>query len=180
MKKAIFAGGCFWCVEAVFQRIIGVESVFSGYTGGIVSDPTYKQICSGETLHAEAVEIIYNPSLISYDELLKIFWHTHNPTTLNRQGDDVGTQYRSAIFYLNRYQKEKAEKSLKEFETKKLWDGKFVTEITKASEFYLAEDYHQNYFNNNQERTYCNINIAPKISKLFKEFSGRIKDEYQD
>lgn len=179
MKKAIFAGGCFWCVEAIFQRIIGVESVFSGYIGGNIPDPTYKQVCSGETNHAEAVEIIYTPSKISYNELLTIFWHLHDPTTLNQQGSDIGTQYRSAIFYLSDYQKKLAIESKSHYERIGLWLNPFVTEIVPAGDFYIAEDYHQNYFNNNQERIYCNISIAPKISKLLKDFERKVKPEYR-
>lgn len=180
MKEAIFAGGCFWCVEAIFQRLEGVEVVQPGYIGGHTPHPTYKQVCSGKTGHAEAVRIFYQPSVISYDELLTVFWHLHNPTTLNRQGDDIGEQYRSAIFYLNDYQRKKAIHSMKESEKSGLWKGKYVTQITKATDFYLAEDYHHNYYNNNTERSYCSISIAPKVAKLHQIFKDRIKPQYQE
>ncbi|MBS1551114.1 MAG: peptide-methionine (S)-S-oxide reductase MsrA [Bacteroidetes bacterium] len=173
---AVFGAGCFWCVEAIFQRLKGVESIESGYSGGTVENPTYKQVCTGETGHAEVAKIIFDPSVISYEELLEVFWTTHDPTTLNRQGADVGTQYRSAVFYLNDEQKKKAEKSKNEVATQ-IWDGKIVTEITPLKKFYKAEDYHQDYYNQNSDQSYCRFVINPKLEKFRKKFSDKLKDE---
>ena len=175
IEEAIFAAGCFWCVEAVFQRVEGVISQESGYIGGKIKNPTYEQICTGTTDHAEAIRIKFNPNVISYDELLEIFWTTHDPTTLNRQGNDVGTQYRSAIFYTNNSQKEKAEFYLKRLNEELTFGKKVVTEITKASEFYIAEKYHQDYYNQNSNQSYCAFVIAPKIEKLNKVFKHKLK-----
>jgi peptide-methionine (S)-S-oxide reductase len=172
---ATFGNGCFWCTEAVFQRIEGVEKVVSGYTGGQVKNPTYKEVCSGLTGHAEAIQITYNPSKISYDELLEIFWQTHDPTTLNRQGADVGTQYRSAVFYHTEEQKRLAESYKKKLNDEKVFNKPIVTEITLASEFYPAEDYHQNYYNLNGSAPYCSYVITPKIDKLKKVFASKLK-----
>ena len=163
-NKAIFANGCFWCTEAVYQRVKGVVAVRSGYTGGTVVDPTYEQVCTGETGHAEAIEITFDPKTISYEELLTIFWKTHDPTTLNRQGADVGTQYRSAIFYVGDEQKRLAEKSLNDAQD--MFTEPIVTEITPASTFYEAEDYHKNFYNNNRRNAYCRLVIDPKLQKL--------------
>ncbi len=173
---AVFGAGCFWCVEAIFQRLKGVESIESGYTGGTVENPTYKQVCTGETGHAEVAKIIFDPSVISYEELLEVFWTTHDPTTLNQQGADIGTQYRSAVFYLNDEQKKQAEKSKNEVATQ-IWDGKIVTEITPLKKFYKAEDYHQNYYNQNSDQSYCRFVINPKLEKFRKKFSDKIKEE---
>ena len=170
------AGGCFWCVEAIFQRLKGVESIESGYTGGTVENPTYKQVCTGETGHAEVTKIMFNPDVISFNELLEVFWTTHDPTTLNQQGADIGTQYRSAVFYLNDEQKMQAEKSKSEIATQ-IWDGSIVTEITPLKKYYKAEDYHQNYFNQNSDQSYCRFVINPKLEKFRKKFKDKIKDE---
>lgn len=173
---AIFGAGCFWCVEAIFQRLKGVESIESGYTGGTVENPTYKQVCTGETGHAEVAKIIFNPDVISFNELLEVFWTTHDPTTLNQQGADIGTQYRSAVFYLNDEQKMQAEKSKSEIATQ-IWNGSIVTEITPLKKYYKAEDYHQNYFNQNSDQSYCRFVINPKLEKFRKKFRDKIKDE---
>ena len=173
---AIFGAGCFWCVEAIFQRLKGVESIESGYTGGTVENPTYKQVCTGETGHAEVAKIIFNPDVISFNDLLEVFWTTHDPTTLNQQGADIGTQYRSAVFYLNDEQKMQAEKSKSEIATQ-IWDGTIVTEITPLKKYYKAEDYHQNYFNQNSDQSYCRFVINPKLEKFRKKFRDKIKDE---
>jgi peptide-methionine (S)-S-oxide reductase len=175
MAIATFGNGCFWCTEAVFQRIEGVEKVVSGYTGGKVKNPTYKEVCSGLTGHAEAIQITYHPAKVSYDELLEIFWQTHDPTTLNRQGADVGTQYRSAIFYHSDEQKRLAELYKKKLTEEKVFNKPIVTEITGASEFYPAEDYHQNYYNLNGSAPYCSYVITPKIDKLKKVFAAKLK-----
>jgi peptide-methionine (S)-S-oxide reductase len=173
MDKAIFAGGCFWCTEAVFKRLKGVGKVTSGYANGEMANPTYGDVSSGETGFAEAVEIQFDPEIISYDKLLEIFWATHDPTSLNRQGADVGTQYRSAIYYLNDEQKEKAEVSKQNVE-------RSVTEIAPLKNFYTAEEYHQNYFEKNtNSNPYCSIVIAPKIKKLLDKFNAEVKPEYQ-
>ena len=174
MEKAIFAGGCFWCTEAIFQNLKGVAIVRSGYIGGHIKNPSYKEICRGDTGHAEAIEIEFDPEIISYEKLLEIFWSTHDPTTINRQGADKGTQYRSAVFYLDTNQKLSAEKLKTEFASK-IWDNPIVTEISMASTFYPAENYHQNYFNNNPEQYYCQLVINPKLSKLRAQFSSLLK-----
>jgi peptide-methionine (S)-S-oxide reductase len=172
---ATFASGCFWCTEAIFQELKGVSSVKSGYTGGHVKNPSYREVTNETTGHAEAVRIIYDPSVITYTELLEVFFLTHDPTTLNRQGADVGTQYRSAIFYHSVEQKEEAESIIKELNTKKIWDDPIVTEVSEAGAFYLAEDYHQDYFANNKTAAYCNFVIVPKLEKFRKVFSDKLK-----
>lgn len=169
-KSILLGGGCFWCLEAVFQRIKGVVSVTNGYSGGNTKEPNYEQVCSGTTGHAEVVKIEFDSEIITLQTLLQIFWAIHNPTTLNQQGGDVGSQYRSAIFYQNEEQKHLAETSLQK-DGQPLWPDKIVTEITKLDEFYPAEDYHQNYFNNHPEQAYCQIVINPKVSKLKQKFS---------
>jgi len=175
---ATFANGCFWCTEAVFEELEGVVSATSGYTGGQTKNPTYKEICTGNTGHAEALEIVYEPAKISFDELLAVFWETHDPTTLNRQGADVGTQYRSGIFYHNQEQKEKAEKYKAELNKSGAFDKPIVTEITSASLFYPAEDYHQQYFENNENANpYCKIVIRPKLDKFRKVFKDKLKQQ---
>ena len=176
-KKATFGAGCFWCVEAVFQDLKGVQSVVSGYTGGQVENPTYREVCSGSTGHAEVAQITFNPSVISYEELLEVLWHSHNPTTKNRQGADVGTQYRSAIFYHNDDQKEIAEKSKAKTDASALWDDPIITEITPLDQFYKAGKDHQNYYKNNPSAGYCSFVIAPKMKKLRKEFSHLLKED---
>jgi peptide-methionine (S)-S-oxide reductase len=174
MEKAILAGGCFWCTEAVFQNLKGVEQIVSGYTDGKVKNPTYKEVCSGLTGHTEAIEITFDPEIITFGELLEIFWTTHDPTTLNRQGNDVGTQYRSGIYYLNEGQREIAEHSMREVATK-IWDDPIVTELKPASTFYPAEKYHQDYYNRNSYVGYCRIVISPKIAKVKEKFKDKLK-----
>lgn len=176
MEIATFGNGCFWCTEAVFQELKGVSNVESGYTGGKVDNPTYREICSGLTGHAEAVQITFNPKVISFTELLEVFWATHDPTTLNRQGNDVGTQYRSAVFYHNEEQKTLAEKYKKRLDESGAYPNPIVTEITKSSTFYVAEDYHQDYFKEHGEAPYCQYIIQPKIDKLKAAFSDKLKD----
>ena len=175
-ETAVFGAGCFWCVEAIYQRVNGVTDIESGYAGGHVQDPTYRQVTTGKTGHAEVIKLEYDPSVISFEELLEVFWHTHNPTTLNRQGADVGTQYRSAIFFLTEEQKEVAEKSLEKTDASDLWEDPIVTEITPLSNYSTAEDYHQNYFNNNPNAGYCSIVIAPKLAKFKKDFPHLLQD----
>lgn len=176
MEKATFGAGCFWCVEAVFQNFEGVTQVVSGYTGGQVENPTYHQVCSGTTGHAEVTQITYDPEIISYTELLEVFWKTHDPTTSNRQGNDVGSQYRSAVFYHNHDQKEESEKMLAQLEASHLWPNPIVTEIAPLGIFYSAEDYHQNYFKEHGEQPYCQVVIKPKIQKLEKLFGNKVKN----
>lgn len=175
MEVATFAGGCFWCTEAVFLEIKGVEKVVSGYIGGKTVNPTYKDICTGETGHAEAIQITFNPNEVAYEDLLEVFFGTHDPTTLNRQGADVGTQYRSAIFYHSEAQKTKAENYIQLLEKEKLYDKKIVTKVSSATVFYPAEDYHQNYYNQNSSQGYCQMVIAPKLEKLRKYYKSKLK-----
>lgn len=175
MDTAIFGAGCFWCVEAQFQLLDGVQSVISGFAGGSVKNPSYKEVCTGTTGHAEVCEIIYDPAKISFDELLAVFWKAHDPTQLNRQGNDMGTQYRSAIFYKNEKQKELAEKYKKELNASGAWDKPVVTEISPFTVFYKAENYHQNYFNQNGNESYCQFVIQPKVEKFKKVFEGKLK-----
>lgn len=163
LKKATFGAGCFWCVEAVFQNLDGVEEVVSGYSGGIIKNPGYMEVCSGSTGHAEVVQITYNQEKISYEDLLEIFWRTHDPTTLNKQGADVGTQYRSVIFYHDDEQKMLAEKFKELINERKIYNNPVVTEISPLINFYKAEDYHQNYFNKNPDASYCAYVIKPKL-----------------
>lgn len=177
IQKATFGNGCFWCTEAIFQTVKGVKSVTSGYTGGKLPNPTYMEICNGDTGHAEAIDIEFDADIISYDELLLIFFKTHNPTTLNRQGNDVGTQYRSAIFYHTDEQKQQAEAMIGRLTAERVFDKTIVTEISPASEFYKAEDYHQNYFNDNTMKPYCMVVIQPKLNKFAKDFTEKIKPE---
>ncbi|MDF9795634.1 peptide-methionine (S)-S-oxide reductase [Catalinimonas alkaloidigena] len=175
MDIATFGNGCFWCTEAIFQNLNGVEKVVSGYSGGHVDNPTYKQVCSGTTGHAEVIQITYDPAIISYDELLEVFWKTHDPTTPNRQGNDIGPQYRSAVFYHNEEQREKAEKYKQELNEAGAYDNPIVTEITAFEKFYPAEDYHQNYFNQNGSQPYCSFVIRPKVEKFEKVFKDKLK-----
>ena len=172
---ATFGTGCFWCTEAIFQQLDGVLKVTSGYSGGHVRNPSYEQVCEGTTGHAEVIQMIYDPAKISFDELLEVFWETHDPTTLNRQGNDVGTQYRSAVFYHNAEQKQKAEKYKAELDKSGAFDNKIVTEITPSSAFYAAENYHQNYYNQNGSQPYCTFVIRPKLEKFKKVFKDKIK-----
>lgn len=174
---ATFATGCFWCTEAIFEQLNGVLKVTSGYSGGQVKNPTYKEVCTGETGHAECVQIVYEPNKISYDELLEVFFEVHDPTSLNRQGADEGTQYRSAIFYHSPEQKQKAEYYKSELDKSGAYDKKIVTEISAASKFYPAEDYHQEYYENNKNSNpYCSVVIRPKLEKFQKVFANKLKN----
>ena len=176
LETATLGAGCFWCVEAIYQDVKGIEKVESGYSGGSTKNPAYEDVCSGKTGHAEVAQITYDPSVITYEQLLTVFFHVHDPTTLNRQGADVGTQYRSAIFYHNDEQKNTAEKLKEEIGKSGLWDDSIITEITPFTVFYKAEDYHQDYYNNNPGNSYCSFVIAPKIKKFYKEFGYLLKD----
>jgi len=175
LDTALFGAGCFWCVEAMFQRLDGVVKVESGYAGGHAVNPTYKDVCTGTTGHAEVCRITFDPKKVSYETLLSIFWQTHDPTTLNRQGNDVGTQYRSAIFYYNDIQMQLAEKYKSELNASGAFSNPIVTEITAINNYYSAEDYHQNYYNQNSEQSYCQFVIAPKVEKLEKVFKDKLK-----
>ncbi|AWM14471.1 peptide-methionine (S)-S-oxide reductase [Flavobacterium sediminis] len=172
---ATFAGGCFWCTEAIFQEVKGVKKVVSGYIGGTTKNPTYKEVCTGATGHAEAIQITFDPTEVAYEDLLEIFFGTHDPTTLNRQGADVGTQYRSEIFYYTQAQKEKAEHYIQLIEKEKLYTKPIVTKVSPASEFYPAEDYHQDYYSQNASQGYCQMVIAPKLEKLRKYYHSKLK-----
>jgi peptide-methionine (S)-S-oxide reductase len=174
-ETATFGTGCFWCTEAIFEQLKGVIKVSSGYSGGHVDNPTYKEVCDGTTGHAEVVQVVYDPEKLTFDELLEVFWQTHDPTTLNRQGNDVGTQYRSAIFYHNDEQKQKAEKYKRELDTSGAFSKPIVTEITPFSKFYVAENYHQDYYTNNGSQPYCYYVIKPKMEKFKKVFKDKIK-----
>lgn len=175
MEKATFAGGCFWCTEAIFERVEGVLEVLSGYTGGTGSNPSYKEISTGKTGHAEAVQISYDASQVSYLELLEIFFKTHDPTTLNRQGADVGTQYRSAIFFHDDKQLEQAKHTLETLDAEGIWDDPIVTTLERYERFWKAEGYHQEYYENNPGQGYCRVVITPKIEKFEKTFSEKLK-----
>lgn len=172
---ATFGNGCFWCTEAIFQELDGVVSAVSGYSGGHVDNPTYKQVCEGTTGHAEVIQIVYDPAKITFDELLAAFWQSHDPTTLNRQGNDVGPQYRSVVFYHNQEQKEKAEKYKAELDKSKAFDNPIVTEVSPFTKFYAAENYHQEYFDNNGSQPYCYYVIRPKLEKFRKVFKDKLK-----
>ena len=167
--------GCFWCVEAVFQELNGVSKVASGYSGGKTVDPTYKEVCSGTTGHAEVVQVTFDPKIISLEEILEVFWNTHDPTTLNRQGNDIGTQYRSAIFYHTEVQKQIAEAYKEQLDRSGVYSSKIVTEITPFEKFYVAEDYHQDYFSLNGEQPYCSLVIKPKVEKFKKQYKDKLK-----
>jgi peptide-methionine (S)-S-oxide reductase len=170
LEKATFGSGCFWCTEAVFQQLNGVKSVVSGYSGGETANPTYEQVCSGRTGHAEVIQITFAPAVVSFDDILKVFWQTHDPTTLNRQGHDVGTQYRSAVFYHTDQQRRTAEQYKAQLDAAGTFGDPIVTEITPFKDFYPAEQYHQNYFNLNPAQAYCSAVIRPKVEKFKKEF----------
>jgi peptide-methionine (S)-S-oxide reductase len=176
-KIAVFANGCFWCTEAVFSSLKGVHTVMSGYTGGAVPHPTYEQVSNGNTGHAEAIQIEYDPSVISYDDLLAVFFNTHDPTTVNRQGNDVGTQYRSAIFYADDEQKEKAAELIRELNSTHAYEKTVVTELQPLKEFYPAEEYHREYYASHKDQPYCQLVIAPKLEKLQKKFESLLKKE---
>jgi peptide-methionine (S)-S-oxide reductase len=179
LKKAIVAGGCFWCTEAIYKRLRGVSTVQPGYAGGTKEHPTYEEVSSGTTSHAEATLIEYDPTVIPYEKILDVFFHTHDPTTLNRQGADVGTQYRSAVFYADETEKMIAERVVKELEEEKVYPNRIVTEITPFMNFYPAEDYHRDYYDRNQNQGYCSFVIGPKIAKLLKEYADDVKDEFR-
>jgi len=173
-EVATFAGGCFWCMEAVFVPLKGVEKVVSGYTGGTVAHPSYRDVCAGTTGHAEAIQITFDPKTISYEELLEIFFSLHDPTTKNRQGADVGTQYRSAIFHHSAEQKTKAEATIERLNSERIFPAPIVTEVVPAGTFYPAEDYHQRYFENNPNQPYCQAVISPKVAKLRKKYAEKL------
>jgi peptide-methionine (S)-S-oxide reductase len=176
LEVATLGGGCFWCTEAIYQDLIGIEKVLSGYSGGYLAKPTYKQVTSGTTGHAEVIQVFYDPATISFEEILEIFWSTHDPTTLNRQGADVGPQYRSAVFYHSESQKEMAELYKNKLNESGAFDKPIVTEVTPFSNFYVAEDYHQNYFNDNGMQPYCQFVIRPKVEKFRKVFAEKLKN----
>lgn len=172
---ATLAGGCFWCLEAVFERLEGVSKVASGYIGGHVVDPSYEQVCTGTTGHAEAVRVAFDPEVVTYRDLLEVFFATHDPTTLNRQGPDTGPQYRSAIFYHDEAQRAEAEDAIRALDAQGLWGAPIVTEVVAAPEFYAAEAYHQEYYQRNASQPYCVYIIGPKVAKLHKEFSAKLR-----
>ena len=177
METATFGGGCFWCVEAVFQRMKGVEKIVSGYSGGKIENPTYEQVCSGRTGHAEVIQVTFDPAVAKYKDLLEVFWKTHDPTTLNRQGADSGTQYRSSIFYHNDEQKKVAEEYKEKLNKSGIFDDPIVTEIVEFKKFYPAEKYHQNYFNENPRNPYCQAIVREKVEKFKKIFADKVKDD---
>jgi peptide-methionine (S)-S-oxide reductase len=174
-ELATLAGGCFWCLEAAFDQLKGVERVQSGYAGGSGANPTYQQVCSGRTGHAEVVQVTFDPAMISYRDLLEVFFVIHDPTTLNRQGGDVGTQYRSAVFYHTPEQKTEAERVIAELNGAKLWDDPIVTEVVPLREFFPAEEYHRDYYRRNPGQGYCQVVIAPKVAKVRKQYFDRLK-----
>ena len=174
-EVAVLAGGCFWCLEAIFKEVDGVENVTSGYTGGTTINPTYQEVCTGTTGHAEAVQVVFNPGKISYREILQIFFSVHDPTTLNRQGGDVGTQYRSAVFYHDDQQRNIAEALIEELDETDLWKKPIVTQIVPLAEFYPAEDYHREYFLRHPEQSYCQVVISPKVTKFRKQWTKRVR-----
>ena len=174
-EVATLAGGCFWCLEAVYEQLIGVESIVSGYTGGHIVNPSYEQVCTGRTGHAEAVQVTFDPQTISYKDVLGVFFAIHDPTTLNRQGADVGPQYRSEIYFHDEEQKAAAEEMIAELEASKTWGRPIVTEVTALPEYYPAEDYHQEYYRRNAGQPYCQIVISPKVAKFRKEYLDRLK-----
>ena len=177
LQTATLAGGCFWCLEAVYDEIKGVHSVESGYAGGQLDNPTYRAVCNGDTGHAEVIQVHFDPNIVSYRDLLNVFFAIHDPTTLNRQGADVGTQYRSAIFYHDDEQKMIAEELIKDLNSQKIWDRPIVTEVAKLDKFYMAEDYHQEYFARNPYQPYCQAVVAPKVSKFRKHFLDMLKKQ---
>ncbi|MTI86597.1 MAG: peptide-methionine (S)-S-oxide reductase MsrA [Balneolaceae bacterium] len=177
LEKATFGAGCFWCVEAIYELVEGIDHVEAGYSGGHVENPSYKEVTMGTTGHAEVARIHFDPEVISYEELLEVLWHTHNPTTLNRQGNDVGPQYRSVIFYHNEEQKRIAEQSLQKTDASDLWKDPIVTQIQPLENYYVAENYHQDYYENNPNAGYCSYVIAPKVKKFKKEFKYLLKDQ---
>ena len=175
--SATLAGGCFWCLEAVYVELEGVEKVVSGYAGGAIPNPSYEQVCSGRTGHAEIVQVTFDPGVVTYEDLLGVFFTIHDPTTLNRQGNDVGTQYRSAIFYHDDEQKTAAEQAIREITDARIWSRPIVTEIVPLTDFYAAEAYHQDYFKNNPYQPYCQVVVAPKVAKFRKQYLSRLKKQ---
>jgi peptide-methionine (S)-S-oxide reductase len=175
LSVATLGGGCFWCLEAVFEQLRGVDKVESGYAGGSVPNPSYREVCTGDTGHAEVVQVTFDPGALSYRDLLNVFFAMHDPTTLNRQGADVGTQYRSVIFYHSPEQKRAAEEAIAELNAAGIWEEPIVTEVVPLEAFYRAEDYHQGYFRHNPQQSYCQYMIAPKVAKLRKEYAARLK-----
>jgi peptide-methionine (S)-S-oxide reductase len=175
LETAYLGGGCFWCLEAVFDELVGVVSVESGYSGGTFIAPSYQEVCTGDTGHAEVVRLTFDPQVVSYSDILKIFFTIHDPTTLNRQGSDVGTQYRSVILYRDQAQKQVAEQVIKEIEAEKIWDKPLVTQLLPFEAFYIAEDYHQEYFKKNPYQGYCQMVVAPKVAKFRQKFAARLK-----
>lgn len=180
METATFAGGCFWCTEAIFKRLKGVRSVLPGYAGGKVENPTYEEVCNGNTGHAEAIQIEFNPDEISYKLLLDIFFYTHDPTTPNQQGNDFGPQYRSVVFYHNEEQKKDAEEIIKNLQLEHAYQKPIVTSIEPFTNFFVAEDYHKNYYDRNRDSAYCDITIAPKVRKLLEKYDQEVKEEYKE
>lgn len=176
IEKATFGAGCFWCVETIFSRIKGVNSAISGYTGGDNEDPTYEQVCSGETNHAEVVELTFDTDIVSFETLLQVFFAIHDPTTLNRQGNDVGTQYRSVIYYHSEQQLQQSVAAISSLNSSGKFDNEIVTQVSPTSKFYSAESYHQNYFENNQENRYCQLVVAQKVQKFLADFAHLLKD----
>jgi peptide-methionine (S)-S-oxide reductase len=176
---ATLANGCFWCTEAIFKRLKGVKSVLPGYSGGVVENASYDEVCTGKTGHAESIQIEFDPTVIPYEKILDVFWHTHDPTTLNRQGNDVGTQYRSAIFYHDQKQKELAEKSKRDLEKAGVYKNPIVTEITPFKNFYVAEEYHKDYYEKHQDAPYCSFVINPKVHKLIQKYRNDLEDRYK-
>lgn len=176
LASATFGAGCFWCVEAVFEELKGVVDAEAGYSGGHIKNPGYREVCTGRTGHAEVARIYYDPSVITFEQLVTVFFHTHDPTTLNRQGADRGTQYRSAIFYHDAEQKEVAERVMKEIDASDLWSDPIVTEISPLENYYVAEEYHQQYYENNSSQPYCSVVIAPKLKKMRTEFKDWLKE----
>jgi peptide-methionine (S)-S-oxide reductase len=174
-EKATFGGGCFWCTEAIFEQLQGVRSVLSGYSGGHVLDPSYREVCTGSTGHAEVVQITYDPKIVSFDELLEVFWRTHDPTTPDRQGNDIGPQYRSVIFFHNDRQRSLAEEYKKKLNESEAYDAPIVTQISPFKEFFPAEDYHQEYFDRNPRQSYCSLVIRPKLDKFKEAFRDKLK-----
>jgi len=177
LQTATLAGGCFWCLEAVFDEVKGVHSVESGYAGGTKANPTYREVCTGTTGHAEVTQVTFDPQIVSYKDILNVFFAIHDPTTMNRQGNDVGTQYRSAIFYHNDEQKKVAKETIKELNDQHIWDKPIVTEVTQLDKFYMAEDYHQEYFANNPNQPYCQAVVAPKVAKFRKHHLEMLKKQ---
>lgn len=178
-EVATLAGGCFWCLEAVYEQVRGVEKSVSGYAGGVVKDPSYDDVCSGQTGHAEVVQVTYDPAIITYKELLEIFFTIHDPTQLNRQGADVGTQYRSSVFFHDAEQKKQAEEVMNDLEGQGLWSGKFVTKLEPLETFYVAEEYHQGYFQRNPSQPYCRAVVAPKVAKFRTKWAKKLKGAVQ-